>query len=573
MNSVLADIIDNTSPKLNKKIVDGVNDVILSYSPVYIDKIIKNGMNAMSPGIDLTYNGWRRLSPKEEYEKLYSGRDNRVSYDISRSSLYTVEYSFTYKGEVMNKVIYLAYATKGNIMEISSTPYNLVSILSDTVISPSPSKVFARLLRAKLTFYREDRNFIVDGVKQPGQIVYSDIYTIKGRNITDNLGKVVTPINLYILGHCGVMAAYEKYANIKGVVFTLDDVEMYREKYKIYESTGIKPSKLKDDYYQSHRLKIMIPRDQINKVNNDFVDNFTFGIMYSFDIFPELVLDLINILNKHNISDETMLWRTILGRIVFKNSYVVNKILEDIDDHYITLKSYIDVHIQSKLKETGIYVETFFDLLGVVLANYNMWIMNSKFYSSDISNRYLDILYYINYDLIVGVNSTLFYINRKSAKKELSVLEVKKMISDNLSLRGIYKILSGGLNISLEVANSSSSSDIKYITTSKINEQSNATGVKRSKNTSSLPESMKFIKGQDLFYGSVLFFSKSANSPGFRLNPYVDYNIETGRFIVSEEEKQVIDKLNRLLNSKMGEHEMSADSLIDSDDVSQLKLD
>ena len=563
MNNVLAGVIDNFTPQVNKKITEGVNDIILKYAPEYINKIILSGMKAMNKDIDLVYNGWRRLTPKEEFVKMYGGRDNRIAYDISVSSLYSVEFSFTYMGTPIHKHMLLPYAVKGNIMQISSTPYNIISVLSDTVISPNYKNVFVRLLRAKLIFDRVDRNFIVDGVKTPGQVIHSEIYRTMGRNITDNLGQVVPPVNLYILGKIGLKEAYLKYGDIKDVIVTLDDVEHYRETHRVYESTKLKPRVLKDTYYTPHDLKILIPKDQI-KNNMDFIDNFTFSVMYCMDMFPESVYDLINLLDTHNVADERIYWRIILGRIVFKNSFSITKILEDVNDHFVTLRSYIDVLIQGKLAETGIHVENFFDLLAVILSNYNMWLINSKVYNNDLSNRYLDILYYLLYDIIIGVNKTLFDINRKSSKKVLSQLETGKLFNDNLGAKSIYKILSGGMNISLEVASASSSSELKLMFTNKLSDQSKGNGVKISKQTT-LPESMKTIKAQDLYFGSVLFLTKSANSPRFKANIYMDYNVETGRIIIDDVMKDKLSRLDSFLGAKTGQHVIPESDMLEEE--------
>ena len=446
MNKVFANMIDEVAPKVNKKITNGVNDEILKLCPTYINSIIMSGMKSMNTDIPLLYHGWRRLTPKEEFEKIFSGKNNRVNYDIAISDLYVIELKFTYKGEPITRHLYLPYATDGNIMRISSTPYNIVSIMSDTVISPTHKNIFVRLLRAKLIFEKTDRNFLVNNVKTPGQIIYSDIYRTNNRNIEDKLGPVVPPVSLYILGYHGLVKSLEKYANVKGVQVLTGDANHLMETHKVYESTKLKPKDLKDSYYTGHDLKIAIPNDQLNS-NIDFVDNLIFSIMYTIDIFPDdSAEDLTYVINANDLKSEKMFWRILLGKIVFKNSFSVDKIVADINDHFTTLNSYIDILIQTKLKESGIIVDNFFDLVAVIMSNYNGWIINSKLYNSDLNNRYIDVLYYLMYDIVISVNKALFDINRKynKNKKDLSFLEVNKILSD-ISLRKIYSMLSGSI--------------------------------------------------------------------------------------------------------------------------------
>ena len=79
--------------------------------------------------------------------------------------------------------------------------------------------------------------------------------------------------------------------------------------------------------------------------------------------------------------------------------------------------------------------------------------------------------------------------------------------------------------------------------------QSRGNGVKRGKN-SQFPESTKTIKGHDLALGSLLFLTKAAPSPRFRINPYVDYNLQTGRINLPEDIKKSVTKLDTMLRGR-----------------------
>jgi len=551
MNNLLSKAMDENTPQFNKNVTEGASKEILRTAPDYLNSIIISGMKSVQESVGLEYHGWRRLTPKEEFDKMFNNRDVKVIYDIAVSDLYMIELRFTYMGSIVNRYLYMPYTSRGNLMNISNTPYHIVPVLSDTVISPNHKEVFVRLLRAKLIFKRVDRNFIVDNEKIPGQIIHADIYRTDNRTIQDNLGNVVPSISLYILGDIGFRAALKKYVNITDVIVTLDNVDSYRETHRVYESSKIKPRALKEFNYTGHDLKILISKDQIK--DTSFVDNFIFGILYTLDIFPESVYDLITVLNNHDIVDEKAYWRIALGRIVFKNSFSIDRVSADMNDHFITLNSYVDTLIKGKLQESGVNVENFFDLLAVILVNYNTWLINSKAYNSDLNNRYVDILYYLMYDIIIGINKTLFDINRKSSKKVLSEAEVVKMFNTNLSPKKIYSIVkSQGMNIALMLADYTG--DIMYPKiTSTLEDQSRGNGVKRGKQ-SSLPEAMKTLKGQDMFLGSLLFLSKSSNSPRFKSNLFMEYDLHSGRMMPSEAIQPKIKLLDELLLGRSGDN-------------------
>ena len=80
--------------------------------------------------------------------------------------------------------------------------------------------------------------------------------------------------------------------------------------------------------------------------------------------------------------------------------------------------------------------------------------------------------------------------------------------------------------------------------------QSRGNGVKRG-TKSQFPESTKTVKGQDLVMGSLLFLTKTAPSPRFRANVFLQYSQDTGRLIIPEDLARSIAKLDTLLQGKM----------------------
>lgn len=76
--------------------------------------------------------------------------------------------------------------------------------------------------------------------------------------------------------------------------------------------------------------------------------------------------------------------------------------------------------------------------------------------------------------------------------------------------------------------------------------QSRGDGPKRNK-IAQFPESTKTLRGHDLLLGSLLFLNKSAPSPRFRVNLYLDYNIYTGRLNIPDHIDKVLVKLDSML--------------------------
>ena len=92
----------------------------------------------------------------------------------------------------------------------------------------------------------------------------------------------------------------------------------------------------------------------------------------------------------------------------------------------------------------------------------NEWLDNCKDYNSDLNNRYIDMLYYLAYDLILGFNKVIIGINKRASKKaEVSVKEIRKLMDNELTSRKIFGLVkSSATNLAIMLADSVS--DIKY---------------------------------------------------------------------------------------------------------------
>lgn len=439
MNPILAEIIDTTAPKFNTNVADGTAKEILKVIPDFLNEIFQSSIKSLIPGVGLTYEGYRRLTPKEEFSKMLLNNNSKTKYDLAESDLYMVEYIFKYENNIISRPIYLPFCKDGNIIKISSTPYTVVPVLSDTVISPSYKEVFARLLKDKLTFQGELKNFIVNNERVLGQVIHTKI--IKTTPHTDKIGKPVTPVSLYLLGKYGFRECLRRYCKIHEFVVTDQNVDNLRDTHNVFESTRMKPKGLLEMGYIGHGLKICIPKKY---KMTQFLENFLFGIIYSFDVLPKTADSFLIAINGRtigerdyppNLNDEIYEhWRMLLGRLAYKDCYSPHRISTDVRELYNTLEGYIDNLIKTKLRESGINITTFFDLLVAIMERFNMWLLNSKEYNSDIANRYIDVLYYLLYDIIVGFNRMILGINKSASKKRISINEINTLSKQEFDL-------------------------------------------------------------------------------------------------------------------------------------------
>lgn len=552
MNSAMLSLLMNECVPFNKNVVNGTAKELLEAAPEFLSSIFSDSLKSLNGRVDLKYLGFRMLTPQEEFNRLLNNNDGRINYDLARSDLTLYEFRYSLNGEEFVNYNYLPFSDNGNLINISSTPYHIVPVLSDTVISPGAREVFVRILKDKNSFKSMARNIVIDGNIQHTELIYSYIVKVNKIVIDDNIGKPLPTVSLYLLGKYGFNTCLSKYCNINpdDVIITTDEIsDEIKELYTVYESSKIRPKNLKaEGVYFGHNLKICIskayPKDSM-------ILNFISGVLYCFDILPGQVDDFNYVYNNKDHKKEIMFWRLLLGKIVYMNTFGAERIYNEINDFYDNLEGYMDTLTKKTLSNINIKVENYFDLLAIIMKNYNTLLINYKEYNSDIKNRYIDIYYYIFHDLIIGFNKVILNIIKRSKKtKILTLKEVKKIFSMEMSTRIIYKLVkSQGVNLAMMAADTST--DIIYLKlTCLLEDQSRANGVQRG-TKSQFPESTKNIRGHDLVIGTLLFLNKTAPSPRLRINIYVIYDIYNGKIIIEDVIDTIAKYLDNMLQGKL----------------------
>lgn len=560
MNNVLRRIFDRNVPKFNQYITEGMVRESFKVIPEYLDKFIMSAIRIKQPGIPLTYEGYQFINPEEDFNKTYRDINAKVPFDLAHSDVYPVKFKFLYDGEPLERTMLLPYARTGNLMTISGTKYVIMPVLTDNVISPGNNEVFVRLLRDKLRFLSYPSNFIVNGEKVEGLIVWVEI--IKNAVKSGELGKPLSSITLHLTGEYGFYGTVDKYFRKsigkslkrdfnpeKDVIITNEDVDKLRKDYNVYEATGIKPARLKVyGQYTPHDIKICVHKDI---PENAFIRNFIFGILESFSTLPQdalEILELIHTKGKQARADEIFKWRMMLGTIAYKGNYSSRKVAENIMTHFESIQYYIDGDIQRQLRESDRDIETYFDLTYEMLLQFVDLTRTAKSYKANINNQHLDVLYYTCYEIIIGFNRVMHAINKRKSKSKdpnrtIKYNEINKIFQEDWRQTKIYQMIKTS-SPNFNISTADYSSDNAIIKCSALVElQSCGDGIKRPKETR-YPEEAKYLTGTDLVYGQLLFLIKHKPSPKFRINPYLKINPANGKIIITpdlEESVKYVD--------------------------------
>ena len=567
MDKLLKRTLENHTVKFNKDIGNGLARPYVEILPEYLSTVFKSAVSTLSDDVGFIYKGYRKLTPLEDFYNNINASATKNIVDISRNYLYKVEYGFEYNGEEIKRVIALPYVNKGSYLKLSDAHYSLAPVLSEYPVSPAPGELFIRILRDKLNIKKMYRNILIDGEKVSVQVIHSRSY-----KLISNVNEVI-PIALYGFLKYGFYGLFKKLFNTVPIIVNNEmDLSKYREDYIEYTTTGLKPRGLKVINYNKHSVSILIKREDRTPV----LDIYVASLIYSLDMAPLYANNIISVadVNKpvttyftlNDIDDESLFWITLLGKIIFKNKYTLDRVQIDMIEHINILNGYLDSVVKKRLLDINIDVEDFFELLIWSINNFNDLVMKYDTYASNHKNRYLDLPYYILYDLIVGINKSFLEIKRNSVKNRLGVSEINRIFNKYISTRKIFNLIkSSSTNIAVTPLDSSSDNWF-FKATSILQDQNRANGVNISKKNA-FPLFTRSIHGEDIVFGSLLMLTKKAPTPRFRFNAYVDIDISKGNFIISEKESTTIEKIDKMLLNTFEDNSMLESNLINDIDI------
>lgn len=555
--------------KMNEDICNGLSRPYIAILPEYLSAVFKSAMTTLTSDIKLEYNGFRKLTPLEDFYNDINASATKNSIDISRSYLYKTEFGFVYDGIPINRVIALPYVTRGGYLKLSDSHYVITPVLSEYPLSPSPGEIFIRILRDKLNIKKMYRNIIVNNEKKAIQVIHSRSY-----KLVDKVNDVI-PIALYGFLKYGLRGLFKRIFNvdINVVKYTEFTDKSYSEKYTIYRSTGIKPRTINILNYNNHNVAILIKKEDVTPT----LEIYVASLIYSLDLSPmfgENILTVIGDIKEPttnfdftDIDDEKLFWITLLGKIIFKNKYTIDRIQVDTLEHINILNGYLDNIVKERLEDINIYVDDIYDLILYAIDNFNELVLAQEAYSSKVSNRYLDLQYYILYDLIVGINKAFLEIKRSGKRNRIGSVEITRIFNMFLPTKKIYKIIkSSATNIAIAPVESTSDSML-FKMSSILEDQNRAQGVNKSKKNV-FPLNTRSIRGEDIFFGSILHQIKKYPSPRFRLNPFIKIDIAKGKFIFDKSKTQTIHLIDKMLL------DTSVNKVIsESEVITEIKLD
>lgn len=540
MDKVFHDFLQEIAPPVNPVVMNGLATTYLPMAMTYVDTVFRGAARSFPEG--LTYEGYEPCSYIEEYAETTRLKNNKRTFDLARSDLFMVKYKFDYKGTKIRRYIQLPYALDGGVFHLGGTLYHFTPVLTDKVISPGLNSIFVRLLRDKVNFDRFQYSIRIDGKPQVSQVIWSSIYrNVKQNNKVPPTTKASPTTVHYLLAKYGFGGMFQKFTGFVPVIGEEEITEAAypKDQWIICESLKQRPPRTYlESFYEPSKIRLAIPRNQWNH----FVESLVVGFFYIVDHFPQDIL--VNCVN------DPADWKIQLGAIYFSGHHGKAKLLNDIDEHYKSLDEYLDPIVIAKLHEIGYDIQDFYELLALVIKNFNDWVINANENTISVYGKTLEVLYYVLFDITSAIFRTNFKLNKQAGRsktsggKELTEKEIIEIMNKLLKPGAIFGLTRSNIAVS---AVSYSGDHMYPKITSVVAQQQSTSGASRGPKKRIVVDATKRIHPSMVEAGSLLFLSKSNPTPMVRLNMYANIDLATGTILPKPEFKNLRERTQALI--------------------------
>lgn len=335
-------------PKINDEVANGLAVVQLDGIEEEVHHSLES-INADLPD-NFKYVGYKVVDPITEFNEATRPRDGSTrKVELARSDFYMVRFEFQITnrntGEIKTfyRYLYLPFAEAGGMLYIRGKRHTIHPVLADPVISLGETEVYIPLNKKRLTFERTHHHFTMNRQSETVYVVWCWVHA-KAKPKSQSKRITYTVIPHYLFAKYGVTQAFSLFAGadvVIGDASSINEDAYPSEDWTICSSFGVQPISYKGTNYSQCKLRVAVP----NKQMTPLVKSLLGGLFYVADHFPTRVTP--------EDVDSTHLWKTLLGIIINGTGASEGLLVNEINEHLVSLDEYVDYVDKMEFKQAG----------------------------------------------------------------------------------------------------------------------------------------------------------------------------------------------------------------------------
>lgn len=541
MDKNLLDGIDQLTPDLNPKITNGLAKEQLMAAEQFIDETWRAAAREFPEG--LTYEGYRRCTPLEEFNVSTKARDNKSQYELARSDFYMVAYNFSYRGkEMFPRYMSLPIVGDGGLLYVRGKRFAVSPVLADKAFSLGQQSMFIHLPRIKLNFERTTHHFMTNTGRESTYVVWSWVHTqTKKRNSSKKPNSVVySTLANYMFARFGFTQSMLDFTGADVVVGEEDicPKNYPEDEWVICSSIGIRPRALKrkSNDYRSTRVRVAVRKDEYTQQVRSLIGSF----FYIIDHFPDrITADTV---------DDVWIWKVVLGHILYESGTSEGLMVTELEDHLSSIDGYVDTIVQRRLSLSGISCDTIYEFFMYVIETLSQKSIADDTQISSIYDKQLITLRYVLYNVVSQIHSFMYDLRNMQKKRDvIEENEINNLMNRVLKPNAIAKISNHAEHP--EVAPISTSNDNMFfgVTSLMVPQESSSGGSFGGKKSPvNLKDPSKYLHVSVAEIASYSNLPKADPTGRSRINPCVSF---TSEYVVERDEskRELLDHVQRLI--------------------------
>ena len=422
MDTELANFIHATTPKMNLEVTRGLACRQVADAMAYVERIWRCAEPGFPEG--LRYHGTFRCTPKEVFDFATAKKNNRQTFEFTKSDIYLVKHKLSWQGEPLkDQYTYLPFVSEAGLISIMGSMFSISPVLADKAVSVGEDSIFIPLNRDKLTFRRTQHHFLIDGVRHQGSVVWSNIHHASKKSNGPMSARRTMNANAamvhYLFCKYGLTRTFQQFTNTHVVAGYPEDItpEKYpSDKWIIFSSFhqqhGKAPTGIREKFYSGTKVRLAVKRQDFT----ESVEHLVSGFWYVADRFPDRM--------NPEYFDDVRFWKPLLGHVIYANDDNEGRLLNKVDQHMASLDGYIDGMVRNNLAEDGIFVHDLYDLFMHIIETYSSRITGNASSAASMYDKRLMILRYVLIDIIKAIFGLMFALqgNTKKAITKADVL-------------------------------------------------------------------------------------------------------------------------------------------------------
>lgn len=540
MDKAFVDRCFEIVPPMNPRIMNGHLTYEIADQERRIDETIRKAFDGRFGG-RLRCGGLTQCSPNEAYNHAIKPKNTERTFELAPSDVYLCRTSLFFDGEPLTDVyLYLLTVERGALARISRTMYNFRPTISDKVISPENKLIFVRLDQYRTNLMQLSHPITVNGRHvMESEVVWGQIHKSSKEKKVGPKTKAKSCLVHYLLGHYGFTEMFKKYVGyvpIYGDRLEITEEKYPRDKWLIIRTAHdlSRAVSCAEVGYSPTELRMAIPIDQWTTKMKAFV----MSVFYVVDSFPSiLTLDKM---------EHTTSWRLTLGHILFSPSLTVQRILSQVDEHFASSDTYMDVESIHKLKQNNHEVADFRDLMALLAGEFTALLKTSN--DGSLYGKYLDTLRDVLDPVIKSINNTKYELMKLELKSNsVTPNKVKDCIVRSIRTGAIFD---NNKNSQLVEATSSCTDHPYFKMTSRLGVADRSPGGK-SKTRVTLG-ARHYVNTSKMMVGSLLNLSKHNPILESHANPWMRTDPDNGTILEDPDMAAELAEVDEKLNRKRG---------------------